>query len=117
MTLYRPVGEAELNLIKESGYTVFPPRLPEQPIFYPVLNERYAEEIASKWNVKDKNSGYKGHVTRFEVDDDFISQYQVQRVGAFYHEEFWIPAEDLEQFNRHIRGRIEVIKSFEQGDK
>ena len=33
MILYRPVGEQELALIRESGYTAFPPRLPEQPIF------------------------------------------------------------------------------------
>ena len=52
MILYRPVGEQELALIRESGYTAFPPRLPEQPIFYPVLNEQYAVEIASKWNTK-----------------------------------------------------------------
>ena len=50
MILYRPVGTAELELITESGFTRFPPRLPEQPIFYPVLNERYAREIAERWN-------------------------------------------------------------------
>ncbi len=48
MTLYRPVGTAELTRIAESGFTAFPPRLPEQPIFYPVLNEAYACEIAGK---------------------------------------------------------------------
>ncbi|MDJ0699325.1 MAG: hypothetical protein QNJ07_05670 [Woeseiaceae bacterium] len=37
-TLYRPVGPAELDLIRDSGWQEFPPRLPEQPIFYPVLN-------------------------------------------------------------------------------
>ena len=41
ITLYRPVGQRELNLIAASGYRAFPPRLPEQPIFYPVLNEEY----------------------------------------------------------------------------
>ncbi len=52
MILYRPIGTKELNFIRETGYRAFPPRLPEQPVFYPVLNERYAMEIASKWNVK-----------------------------------------------------------------
>ena len=52
MILYRPVGTKELSLIAESGYTRFPPRLPEQPIFYPVLNKEYAVEIASGWNAK-----------------------------------------------------------------
>lgn len=35
--LYRPVGRKELDLIKESGFKRFPPRLFHQPIFYPVL--------------------------------------------------------------------------------
>ena len=74
MILYRPVGEQELALIRESEYTAFPPRLPEQPIFYPVLNEQYATEIASKWNTKDQASGFKGYVTRFEVDDGFLAR-------------------------------------------
>ena len=48
--LFRPVGEEELLLIRAFNFAAFPPRLPEQPIFYPVCNVRYAEEIASKWN-------------------------------------------------------------------
>ena len=110
MILYRPVGEKEKELIEESGYTKFPPRLDWQPIFYPVLNQRYAEEIAKKWNTKDSDSGYKGYVTRFEVDDDYISAYEAQTVGASYHQELWIPAEELENFNSHIIGRIEIVK-------
>ncbi|MDR6514926.1 hypothetical protein [Chryseobacterium camelliae] len=47
-TLYRPVGEKEMLLIIERGYTAFPLRLEWQPIFYPVLNEHYAAEIAKK---------------------------------------------------------------------
>lgn len=112
MILYRPVGEKELVLIAESGYGEFPPRLPEQPIFYPVLNRKYAEEIAEKWNTRDKNSGYKGYVTEFEVDDDYISRYEVQTVGASYHQELWIPAEELVEFNSHIIGKIRVIAEF-----
>lgn len=112
MILYRPVGEKELALIAESGYSEFPPRLPEQPIFYPVLNRKYAEEIAEKWNTRDKNSGYKGYVTEFEVDDDYISRYEVQTVGASYHQELWIPAEELAEFNSHIIGKIKVTAEF-----
>ena len=112
MILYRPVGEQELALIAESGYTAFPPRLPEQPIFYPVLNQQYAAEIASKWNTRDPTSGFKGYVTRFEVDDSFLARYQVQTVGRSYHQEYWIPAEDLAEFNRHIAGKIEVIQAI-----
>lgn len=112
MVLYRPVGKKELQLIIDSNYKKFPPRLPEQPIFYPVLNEKYAEEIASRWNATDKNHDYKGFVTRFEIDNEYISKFQIQTVGASYHQEFWIPAEELENFNGHIIGNVEVIKSF-----
>src|SRR3546814_4724237 len=64
ITLWRPVGLAELALIRESGMRAFPPRLPEQPIFYPVTTEDYAIKIARDWNVRASGSGY---VTRFEV--------------------------------------------------
>ena len=110
MILYRPVGEKEYNLIMESDFTAFPPRLPEQPIFYPVLNEQYATEIAAKWNTKDRNSGFMGVVTCFEIDDEFISKYEAQTVGRSYHQEYWIPSEDLAEFNQHIIGKIRVIK-------
>ncbi|MBR2327848.1 MAG: hypothetical protein IKA51_04420 [Clostridia bacterium] len=112
MILYRPVGQKELELIEQSCFSKFPPRLNWQPIFYPVLNQRYAEEIASKWNTKDIGSGYVGYVTKFEIDDEYISTFDVQTVGASYHQEFWIPAEELENFNAHIIGKIEIIKTF-----
>lgn len=110
MILYRPVGSAELDLIKQQNFAGFPPRLPEQPIFYPVLNEEYACEIAEKWN--SKSSDEKGFVTRFTVDDDYISQYDVHIVGSHLHKELWIPAEELSMFNSHIIGLIEVIREF-----
>ena len=109
MRLYRPVGQAELDLIIAADYRSYPPRLPEQPIFYPVLNEKYAREIAEKWNKKSSDSVYAGYVTTFEIDDTYISKFDIQTVGASYHQEFWIPAEDLEEFNRHIIGRICVL--------
>jgi len=111
MILYRPVGTAELDLIAQSGYKSFPPRLPEQPIFYPVLNKKYAQEIAEKWNTKD-TSDHKGYVTQFEVDDEYCSQFTVHTVGKNYHKELWIPAEELETFNQHIIGEIKVISVF-----
>lgn len=109
MILYRPVGEAEKQLIAESGFAAFPPRLPEQPIFYPVLNQRYAAEIAGRWNTKDPASGFKGYVTRFEVDDAFLARYEVHTVGRSYHQELWVPAGELGEFNRRILGKIEII--------
>lgn len=108
--MYRLISEPKLILIAKSESTVFPPRLPEQPIFYPVLNERYSAEIAKRWNTKDKNSDYKGYVIRFEIDDSFIAGYEVQTFSrSYHHQEYWIPAEDLPAFNRHILGKIEVI--------
>lgn len=112
MVLYRPVGQAEYDLIAQSDFTRFPPRLPEQPIFYPVLNQQYALEIAQKWNTRYADSGYRGYVTRFQVEDTFVTRYPVQTVGAGYHQELWIPAEELEEFNRHILGKIEIIEEL-----
>lgn len=108
-TLYRPVGPAELELIRASGWTAFPPRLPEQPIFYPVLNQDYAAQIARDWNVRESGSGY---VTRFEVDRDYLERFPRQVVGASMHEELWVPAEELDEFNSNIVGLIEVVESF-----
>jgi hypothetical protein len=106
------VGQKELDLIREAGHRSFPPRLPFQPIFYPVLFEEYATQIAREWNTKDAASGYVGYVTRFRVRSDFLSKYPVQRVGNRKHQEYWIPAEDLDEFNRNIVGVIEVIAEF-----
>ena len=116
MILYRPVGKAELALIAQSGFTAFPPRLPEQPVFYPVLNEKYAAEIADRWNKKDPNSGYQGFVTRFEVEDGFMRRYEAHTVGRSYHLEYWVPAEELAEFNRHIVGKIEVKETDGVGE-
>src|SRR5712691_8062024 len=109
--LYRPVGPKELELIATSGFRAFPPRLPEQPIFYPVLNEEYAVQIAREWNAVHSSTKV-GYVTRFEVRADHAARYPVQRVGAKIHEELWVPAEELEQFNQNIVGPIEVIAEF-----
>jgi len=108
-TMFRPTGPKELELVRESGWRRWPPRLPEQPIFYPVTNEQYATEIAAKWNVSQSGSGY---VTRFLVRTSFMSRYVVHCVGAAHHTEWWIPAEDLEELNENIVGTIEVIASF-----
>lgn len=112
MILYRPVGQAEYDLIAQTDFTQFPPRLPEQPIFYPVLNQQYAHEIAEKWNTRYADSGYKGYVTRFQVDDRFVSRYPVQTVGSGYHQELWVPAEELEEFNQHLIGKIQIIEEL-----
>jgi hypothetical protein len=109
VTLFRPTGEQELALVRDSGWRAFPPRLPHQPFFYPVLNERYATQIARDWNTKDGRTGY---VLRFRVEEAFLLRYAVQTVGASVHQEYWIPADELEEFNRHLVGPIEVIGSY-----
>jgi len=106
------VGQRELDLVRASGHREWPPRLPDQPIFYPVTNEEYAVQIARDWNTKDPANGLVGYVTRFEVDADYLAQFPVEIVGGRGHSEHWIPAERLEEFNRHIVGKIEVIRKF-----
>lgn len=110
--LFRPVGPKELALIRASGYTAFPPRLPDQPIFYPVLNEAYATQIARDWNARSPLNGYRGYVTRFAVSAAFLAGYQTHVVGGAIHQEYWIPAEELGAFNAQIVGRIAVIAAF-----
>lgn len=116
ITLYRPVGNNELALIRASGFRCFPPRLPEQPIFYPVLNEEYATKIARDWNAK-YNANRVGYVTRFRVRKDYLQQFEVRTVGGSIHQEYWIPAEELEQFNANIIGEIEIIAEYRGIDK
>lgn len=87
----------------------FPARLPEQPIFYPVLSEEYATKIARDWNVPASGSGF---VTRFEVDTAYLSRHQVREAGGNTHLEYWIPAEELPSFNEAIVGKIVVVREF-----
>ncbi|EME99987.1 ADP-ribosylation/crystallin J1 [Streptomyces mobaraensis NBRC 13819 = DSM 40847] len=108
-TLWRPVGPAELALLEELDWRAWPPRLPEQPIFYPVLNEDYAIRIARDWNVRHDGAGY---VTRFEVDTEFLTRYPVRQAGGRTILELWVPAEELDLFNAHIVGTIQVVRSF-----
>jgi hypothetical protein len=111
-TLYRPVGAKELELIRESGFSAFPPRLEGQPIFYPVLNEEYATFIAREWNTKDAASGFVGYVLRFAVRSDYLAQLEVQKVGGATALEYWIPAEDLSAFNANIVGLLEIVAEY-----
>jgi hypothetical protein len=109
-TLYRPVGKYEYALIEASGFRRFPPRLPEQPIFYPVLNEEYARQIARDWNTKEPES--IGYVTAFEVSAEVADKYTPRQVGAKMHTELWIPAEELPKFNEAIVGEIRIIAAY-----
>lgn len=110
--LYRPVGIKELDLIAASRWKAFPPRLEWQPIFYPVLNPIYAEQIAAEWNTQDEFSGYCGIVTQFEISKAYISKYNIENVGGELHNELWVPSGELKEFNAQIIGRINVISAF-----
>lgn len=112
VTLYRPVGQPELDLIAASGYKSFPPRLSWQPIFYPVLNVEYASSIANEWNTNDNANGNVGYVTQFDIPEDYFQTFEVQNVGARHHNELWVPAEQLEAFNAKIVNGIRVVKAF-----
>ena len=109
VTLYRPTGPVEWALVEAGGNRRWPPRLPEQPIFYPVTNETYAVEIARGWNVAASGAGF---VTRFEVRKAFMDHYAIHQVGAAHHTEWWVPAEELDDLNDHIVGSIELIRRF-----
>lgn len=108
-TLFRPVGPRELALIEASEWKSFPARLHEQPIFYPVLNEEYAIQIARDWNVNASGAGF---VTRFVVESPYLVKFPIQIAGGSIHKELWVPAEELAAFNRHLIGKIEVIHRF-----
>lgn len=103
VTLWRPTGQAELDLVAASQWRAWPPRRPDQPIFYPVLNRWYATKIAREWNVAAEGVGY---VTRFEVDRSYLDRHPVQQAGGRDVLEYWIPAEELDEFNAHIVGAI-----------
>jgi hypothetical protein len=109
VTLYRPVGPQELDSIRKSGWTRFPPRLPGQPIFYPVIQEEYAKKIARDWNAVESGAGY---VTRFHVRADYLLQYEERIAGGRLHTEYWIPAEKLDEFNNNIVGMIEIMAEY-----
>ncbi|MFJ9338919.1 hypothetical protein ACIRP0_06460 [Streptomyces sp. NPDC101733] len=108
-TLWRPTGPEELDLVRASNWRAWPPRLPEQPIFYPVLDEEYAVMIARDWNVRHSGVGF---VTRFEVDSEFLLRYPVRQAGGRTILELWVPAEELDAFNAHIVGDIELVHEF-----
>ncbi len=112
ITLYQPVGQKELDLIKTAGYKKFPPRLEWQPIFYPVTNEAYAAQIALEWNTKDEFSDYAGYVTAFDLPEAYLQQFTAQNVGGDIHNELWVPADQLEEFNSQIVGEIRLVNSF-----
>ncbi len=108
ITLYRPVGPHEMRLIAQSGFSRFPARLPEEPIFQLVCSEQYAREIVEQWNARDEG----GFVVRFAAQAGVLERYERLVIGPQRHEEYWIPADDLEPLNEAIVGKIDVVREL-----
>lgn len=109
VVMYRPTGPEEYELVANSGFTKWPPRLEGQPIFYPVTNEKYAREITEQWNIRDSGVGY---VFKFLVKQSFVEKYNVEKVGGQNHTEWWIPSEKMDELNNSIVGKIEMIGRY-----
>lgn len=112
MILFRPAGLRELELVAAAQWKAWPPRLADQPIFYPVLTLEYARKIARDWNAVDAFSGFVGFVAQFELEESFSRRYPVQSAAGRSHLELWVPSEELAEFNRHIVGPIRVVEAF-----
>jgi hypothetical protein len=110
--LFRPVGQAEFELVRTSGFSKFPPRLPQQPIFYPVLSEQYATQIARDWNTKDESSGFVGYVLRFMVRTDFLNGFQTHTLGSSEHQEYWVLPKTWRNSTRILSGLLRLSPSF-----
>lgn len=93
----------------EGGMAAFPPRKPEQPVFYPVLNLEYADEIAKQWNAERQTAS--GYVAKFTIDNGYVAQFEPHKVGSSRHVELWIPAEELARFNEHISPPILIVSA------
>ena len=114
LTLFRPVGAAELDLVAASDWRAFPPRLPDQPIFYPVMNVGYAEQIARDWNSLQE-AARVGHVLEFDLPANIVERWPIQIAGGRQHQELWVPAEELDDFNAMIVGPIRRISTWREG--
>jgi hypothetical protein len=116
-TLHRPVGQAEFELIRASGFCRFPPRLPQQPFFYFLCSMNSTQSgLLATGIQRDESSGFVGYVLRF-TRTEFLNQYEIHIVGSAEHQEYWIPAGDLHRLNENIVGAIEVISEFRREEK
>jgi hypothetical protein len=109
VTLFRPGGEKEIALIRASGWKEFPERLPDEQLFCPLLTVEPATRIARETSTQDGGTVY---VLRFNVDFEYLKRFPIQAAGWRVHQEYWIPADQLAEFNGHIIGLIEVISEF-----
>jgi hypothetical protein len=80
------------------------------------LNEEYAIQIARDWNAQNPTIGEE-YVTRFSVRGSYLAKFPMRTVGGSIHQEYWIPADELAEFNANIAGRIEVTQEFRRKRK
>jgi hypothetical protein len=106
MVLYRPVELEELCLIYQADMRAFPSLLPQQPSFCAVVGEPEATEVARR--LSDETDSRAGFVTRFSLDDPGASEFEPHIVD----DELELPAEQLDRFNAHLAGTIQVIAAF-----
>jgi hypothetical protein len=100
----------ELALMFDAKMREYPPRLAEQPIFYPVTDLGYATQIARDWNTREEDR--VGYVTKFEIPDNYAAQFERHVVGGREHEELWVPAGQLCEFNSRIKVPIKVVAAY-----
>ncbi len=115
LTLWRPAGLAELRQVAASGWRAWPPRRPEEPLFYPVLSQDYATRIARDWNSRQPAPNDLGFVLRCAIPDRLARCYPERLAGGHDHVELWVPAEDLDEFNAGLEGPIELVAGFRDG--
>jgi hypothetical protein len=112
MILFRPVGVSELGLLAKNGFRRFPPPTAEKQAFCPMLAFDDARRVAEQSNTKDRKSGFAGFVTRFEVADDYVRRLEPGAPGGRWTRGFRVPLSELENFNRHIIGTIEIVRRY-----
>ncbi|OLD20926.1 MAG: hypothetical protein AUI91_05700 [Acidobacteria bacterium 13_1_40CM_3_56_11] len=110
MILWRPVGFHEMAKVFEAGMKGFPPRLPEQSIFYPVLVQEYADQTAATWNTKEEP--FVGYVIEMEILDEYGARFTPQTVGSAIHRELWVPSEELAEFNNQLTKPVSVRRAY-----
>lgn len=115
MKLWRPVGQNELAKIRATGMRAFPPRLPDQPLFYAVFGFDEAEEIARNRNSTRADHKFVGFVVCFELNDAYAVRFQPQQAGGKDLKELWVPASELTAFNDNIEGGIEIVAAYING--
>ena len=106
--LWRPMGQQELRLVREAGGRRWPALRSHQTHFFPMLDEDFAIRAAQNWNL----FGPVRYVARFHVETGFLGRYSTRSFGGSATPMLWVAAEELDEFNAHIVGSIEVVHEF-----